>query len=451
MAELALTDLKSALLRLEPQYIVGAFAQVFALYAYWLQLPSSSPPRAGAHSILYLQAGLGMLNGKLPYLHFWLTKPPGVYEYAALLALVTGGNRVAMQVLAAGISLGLFVGLVVLVHLITEHLTGSRLIALTTASGVLSAAMLYNVATRGVMPKLTVTFLGVFALFAYIQNRPLLSSVLAAIAASFWHVGVVFPVGVVLGFGYRYGWRSSEFKRAFGALALTTVIVLLPFLLTGTRALLPMAVQLFIVQLLFSTNTPPILSTISRLYQLFGVQLFVMFLGALGYLAAIYQSRHADLPTGAILVSGTGLWLLFVLFTLEFDGGRDALVLVGVSYLGTGLLLGILSQQVDLSSSVQAVQSFSVSPTALVLCLLLVLALTQSPLMNEMPLAAQSSEFHDPYWNGELWDSCHIMWPFGPEERWMRIFGTEWEAETCWGSDPANDLPALIEFAKQAL
>lgn len=283
-------------------------------------------------------AGWSVTQGSVPYADFIDPKPPLVFEFLAVLAVLTGGHMLAYHVLVISTTIAVSVGSLVLLGLLTEEMTGNRTAALVAGVVPLAYPPFHILPAQGIRVKFFTLFFGLLAVYLLRRDRPLASGATAAIAAGFWQFGIVFPV-LVLGATVAHAlgvtdatvdsdpWRPVEYVvLGGGSVALATVI---PIVLSGAAG--PMIAEVVVANVYSSESIRPIF----RLYRGFimlGYSSLLILSGIAGLLLATYRRR-----IDAWVLVGSA-WFGIQIFILDFDGPPDLLAGVAFVALGTGLL-----------------------------------------------------------------------------------------------------------------
>lgn len=155
---------------------------------------------------LFLLGGLKTAQGHVPYLHLWDVKPPGIHLTAGVLAVVSGGSRQLLYVLGNAANGVALVGSCLLAGVIVSHVTGRQLPALAAGASPLAYQATYEFVPAGIRPKYFLGLFGLLSMYLLLKRRPFLSGAAAALVASYWQLGVVFPAVAV-------AWALAERRR----------------------------------------------------------------------------------------------------------------------------------------------------------------------------------------------------------------------------------------------
>lgn len=252
------------------------------------------PPALTPDSALYLYVGRRMATGALPYLTTWDVKPPAIFETTALISILVGGDSLLMHAVglvgnAVAIALSC-----VLLALIARRLTANRIAALAAGLTPLAYPYTYLYAAHGIRAIYFLCVFGLAAIYFYLDDRVILSTASGALAAAYWHFGLVFPLAVVGAYWYRAlrfpgdqtgstdgTGRSTNRPGHDGWLALGTLLaaallVCAPLVLGG--ALGPLLIQTVVVHLVAAERISP-LGNLRVYLSLFG---FLSVVGAYG-------------------------------------------------------------------------------------------------------------------------------------------------------------------------
>lgn len=274
----------------------GAFGRNVLTY-WWIVLPALAslsvsavsiyprvtrrPPAVTPDSALYLYVGRRMAGGALPYLTTWDVKPPAIFETTALLSILVGGDSLSMHAIGLAANAVVLSLSCVLLALIARRLTANRIAALAAGLTPLAYPYTYLYAAHGVRAIYFLCVFGLATIYFYLDDRVILSTASGALAAAYWHFGLLFPLATLGAYWYR-ALRSPENGRdrsanrtgphegwlSLGTLLAVTLLVCAPFVLGG--ALGPLLIQTVVVHVVAAERIFP-LGNLRVYLSLFGL------------------------------------------------------------------------------------------------------------------------------------------------------------------------------------
>jgi hypothetical protein len=183
---------------------------------------------------IYQHIGWYLTNGGVLYVDAWEPKLPLSFETTAVLSYLAGGDMYLYQLLNVVLMMLAVVAIVLLVGLLTHHLTNDAFSSIVAG---ISMFLLPGFAVRpayGFKAKYLVLFTGLLALYLSINDRPLASGVAAAASVGYWQLAIVFPL-LVTGLALQERDSRTSVAVVIGGVGVAA-LMLLPVLLLWESA-----------------------------------------------------------------------------------------------------------------------------------------------------------------------------------------------------------------------
>lgn len=347
-------------------------------------------------------------RGRSPYLYVWDVKPPGIHELSALLSLLSLGNPHIHAVLNTLASVAAISGIIMLVGLLVFEFTQNSLAAYAAGTLPLAMPMFYQLPANGLRPKFFVLAFGLLALYWSLYDKWLRSGAVAALAASFWQLGIIFPILVGAAAVRK---QKASAKQAFAGMAAATVAVLLPVVIAGPLVFESMLVQVLLSPFLTSESAA-IGQRLTKAIGLLGPATPAVALGVAG----TALSRHYK---GSWWVAGLAGWYTIQVLVLDLDGAPDLFPILIAASLGFGLLLDRVSNEtlgVLLVAFVALVMFYQTGA----------FASAQAP----VGWGYNDGSFAWHYWEQQSSDTCHIRLS-SMEKQFVESVGGSLDASKC--------------------
>ncbi|MGB9956473.1 DolP-mannose mannosyltransferase [Haloferax prahovense] len=355
-----------------------------------------NPIWIGPDALLFQYSGFVIYRGGVPYRDVWDVKPPLIHEISAVIAHSVNGNPFALAVVSTVLTSGFFVLTVYLIYKLVVEWTGNDLAAATAALVPFVLPEFYYFASRGLRPKLLVIVLGISSLYLYQKERFVFSGILAAASAGLWQFGAFFSVAI-LGHAF-YKLRYRAFVVNILSMIVTTLVVVLPFLLSGTWQ--QMIEQVVIAPLSTSENGA-IFNRILRGGYMLKLSAPLV---AIGGVSALLSNWSEYSPWW---VAPGMVWYSVQIFIFDLDGTPD--LFLGLVFVAFGI--GILSHH--LNEKWQKYFFLGVVATV-VLMFIFYLFIGFLPLYQGL----EATQLYQNYWARTLPESCHIRLS-GLEQQYM--------------------------------
>lgn len=326
--------------------LVGVALAVESLFAVRITTAHRRPPIT-QDAALFQHAGWYLAHGGRLYTDVWDLKPPLTFEITAGVSLLVGGDPYWLHLLSVAAMMLSVCGIVVLIGLLTHHLTDD--VHASLLAGV-SMFLLAGFAVRpayGFKSKYPMLLCGLLALYLFVSDRQTGAGVSAAASVGFWQLGAVFPlllVGLALD---RRDWQGLG-RVAAGGLV-TSVLMFSPVLLWGSTS--EMLVQTVLVPLSLPEETPFSM-------RLFGLAFHYKYaaplvaLGTYGLVRFGWSSAGRD--AWWVLAGAGWFWVVVLFIDFEIGGYTDLIPLTAFVAIGIGLLVASLDTPL-LSRTVVAV------------------------------------------------------------------------------------------------
>jgi hypothetical protein len=178
----------------------------------------------------------------------------------------------------------------------------------------------------GFKPKYFVILFGLLAIYAALQNRPVVSGLFGAAGMGFWQLAIVYPaVAMGLLAQRRSLQRLRWFVVGFGLL---TVAMLIPVVLWG--ALTEMFVETVLTPLI-AGNGLPLADRIELVKDIFRVPSVIVLIGLTGIALLVLDDPRVH--WWVAVVAG---WMVVQILVIDFDTAPDLLPLFAVCAIGVG-------------------------------------------------------------------------------------------------------------------
>ena len=120
--------------------------------------------QAGPDALFLEHAGWYVTQGGVPYVNMWDVKPPLSVETTAVISLLTGGNMLALHVVATLLTVALGVGITLVVFRLVADATDDEMAGLIAGLFVLAYPGFHYFAGRGFSAKFFALFFGLLAI-----------------------------------------------------------------------------------------------------------------------------------------------------------------------------------------------------------------------------------------------------------------------------------------------
>ena len=279
---------------------------------------------------LFQWGGWYWTQGGVPYYHFWDAKPPLIFETAAILSSVSGGNMYILHVLSVSVTSAAMVGTSIIIGLLAFQQTENELAGLTSGISIFMLPPYYLLSAQNLRPETMGVFFGLLSIYMYNQRNSILSGAFAAIGAGFWQLAIIFPAILL------YRARDQDFnfiKKVFVSMGAVTLITLAPFIYEGVMHPLVMSTIVWPVTTDVGTsgNIPLFLYPLRLLINMgYATPLFVI------CVVAPIALRYNSVSDVTWVGVATGLGVCLVMFT--FENASDLYPLFAVSCITVGIL-----------------------------------------------------------------------------------------------------------------
>ena len=280
-----------------------------------------------------------MFSPRVPYLHAFDIKPPGIFELAALLSLVSGGDPYLLALISILAATGSVVLTVALIGMLVYEHTGSSYAAYVAGTVPLTYPPYYQMAAAGLRPKHFAPVFGLLGVFLILRRRWFLGGIATAFAAASWQLAIIFPIAAVLS-ATRNGDSRAKYRTVVG-MGIAVIIVCAPFVLAGRSALTSMVLQ-SILPVIHSPSVERIslLGRLAKFVRFYRVAALFIVAGIVG--AATF--RDFDRAAWVPLVAG---WFSLGLLAFDFGGLADTFLFLVTASVGAGFLAFALPSHVD--------------------------------------------------------------------------------------------------------
>jgi hypothetical protein len=312
-----------------PILVVGAVAVVALATTIQFAL---DPFYVNKDSALFQHGGWYMGQGATLYVDIWDLKPPLIFWLSGILAFFSFGNMALLHVYGVLAAVTAVVGGLVFVGLTTHRLTDDGFASVTAAASMLVLTSVYTFPYAGIRPKYFAFLCGAAALYFAVEDRHLLSGVVAALATGFWHLAgplAFLVVGMAL---QREGVRAAG-RTIAGGVAVA-VLTVLPFVLTGT--VIPLFVEVVLAPIYGVERYTLLSRSLTTLVEL-GPSVLLVPVAAIGWVWGVRENWREYWWVA------TGGTLYFCQVFLEFQGAIELVLLFLFVALGVGLLVAELS------------------------------------------------------------------------------------------------------------
>lgn len=217
---------------IEPNYLVtlavtGLIVQ--ALFA-WRIIGADRRPPMTRDAALFEHGGWYIANGAAMYHDIWDPKPPLAFEIPGVLAVITD-NLYALHLLNVALMCIAAIGSMVLVGLLTKHLTGDSSAATVAGLAMLVLPGILVRTTLGFKAKYLVIAFGLLAVSLALHRYPFWSGLVAAASTGVWQIAIIFPLvvfGIVLDRDER-----DQVLRVIAGVTVMVVVMLIPVIKWG--------------------------------------------------------------------------------------------------------------------------------------------------------------------------------------------------------------------------
>ncbi len=312
-----------------PLLVVGAVVVVGLATALMF---AESPFYVNKDSALFQHGGWYMGQGATLYVDIWDLKPPLIFWLTSVLAFFSFGNMALLHVYGVLAAVAAVVGGLVFVGLTTHRLTDDGFASVVAAASMLVLTSVYTFPYAGIRPKYFAFLCGAAALYFAIEDRHLVSGVVAALATGFWHLAGPLAFLVVAMALQRAGIRAAA-RTVAGGVAVATLTVL-PFVLTGTA--IPLFVEVVLAPI-YGVERYTLLSRFLTTLIELGPGILLVPLAAVGWVGALRENWHEYWWVAA------GGVIYFLQVFLEFQGAIELVLLFIFVALGVGLLVATVS------------------------------------------------------------------------------------------------------------
>lgn len=383
--------------------------------------------RISTDSALFQHTGWYMTQGAIPYVDVWDVNPPLTFLIAAGLALLTGGNMVALHVASVALTVVAVLAGVVLTGWVAFDVTGDDAAAVAAGLVVLAVPEMYGLVGYGIRSQYFAFAFGALALALVRRDRPAWAGASAAASAGVWQPGGGLAL-LVVGIAGQRGGRRTALAAVGGGLALATLVVV-PFAAAG--AVVPMVVQVVVAPVVGGEPY----TLVERGYQLLltmGYAVVVLPIGLLGWIrAARDRSSEWWIPAGGVLFS-------LMLAVVNFNGSLDAALWLLFAGLGVALVVAKLPAGwrwrvvAGLAVLVAVAPVWSVVPATPLKSPVEAGAERAEP--ETVPALVETQSSVPPmwkiYWQQRIPERCHyrLSWT---ELRWIATTPADLDAEEC--------------------
>lgn len=289
---------------------------------------SQNPFYIHKDSALFQHGGWWITEGGRLYVDIWDLKPPLIYFVTTLLAFVSFGDMALLHLLSIGLTVGIVIGGVTLVGVLTHRLTGDGVASLTAGLTMFILASLYTFPVAGIRPKYFALLCGVGGLVLAVDDRPFVGGLVGAAAAGFWQLGAPMAF-LVVGICLQRGGARAAGRAVAGGLTMT-VLTVLPFVLTGR------AIPLFVEAVLAAVYGVERYTIVGRVLLIgveygYGAAVIPLAIYGWGRGLAVDASQYWWVAVGGVIYLGQ--------IFLEFQGAIELVLLFVFLALGVGVAI----------------------------------------------------------------------------------------------------------------
>lgn len=328
------------------QYSVQGMGSVYEEYSHWLLavvLPPlglqivqiwrlihqfDRPPMAPDAGI-FQHIGWLITNGGQLYVDAWEPKLPLPFETTALLSLLSGGDMYLYQLLNITLMALASVGSIVLVALLTHHITHNEVASVLAGSSLLLLPGYLIRPAYGFKAKYMLLFFGLLAIYMILNEHPLLSGAAAAMSFGYYQLGAIFPLVVVGLAWHRWGPRTTEKVVVTGVVV--TLISLSPVLFLW-EASSQLVAQALIIPAIVGGEAPLVEKVLAGAAHFKWASPFVI-IGGIGFLRSIREKLGAE----HWWMTACTIWFGFALFFVDFDTGGYTDLIPGLAFMAIGI------------------------------------------------------------------------------------------------------------------
>jgi hypothetical protein len=380
-----------------------------------------------------MHGGWYMLNGGVPYVNIWDVKPPLAFEIPAILWMFSFGEPAVMYAFSVIITGVATCGIVLLVCILVEELTGDGWAGLIAGISTFAFPFLFYYPVKGFRPKSLVFLFGLLGLVLAIRDRPFMAGAIAAASAGLWQMAAIFPL-LAIGIIIR---RDSSIRRLLAGEFVAMLVVTLPIVALGGGQ-----------EMLVETVLIPLTSTEGSSLGFVAIKTVFLVAAAVpvllaGFVGIIIATKRDPADQWWLAVGG-GWFIIQV--TVDLDYFPDLFGLYLFAAIGTGLLAsGPIRKWFRSPAPCVAVLSI----LAMMVVTNGVLGLAVGPASGYNPIAAteeitssvpnisipENKEFPDKYgpyyevspgeymndlfWKQQIPPYCHYRFSI-PEKRWLQ-------------------------------
>ncbi|MFC7189083.1 DolP-mannose mannosyltransferase [Halocatena marina] len=307
----------------------------------------SGRPEINGDGLFFLFSGRSWVtNGVTPYRNLIDIKPPVTHEFAALIAVISGGDPFLMAFLADFTTSAAVVGIVVLVGQLAYQQARDPRAAYAAGTAVLFFPLYYSY--PGFRPKYFTVAFGLLSVWLLTREQPAGAGASAAVAAGFWQFGAIFPVLVLGQTAVRRDWSATI--RSLAGIVVVVIVVILPIALAGILAVGDMLEQVIFFPIIASEDMP-LAVRIDKFVAILGPAVPAVIIGVLGALLPAATAIKRRVLNRSRQRADPGLWLsilagwfILQVFVFDLDAGIDLLPLLACCALGYGALGRVLDE-----------------------------------------------------------------------------------------------------------
>lgn len=320
-------------------HYIPAIIYLFLLSILFLIQPQR---KVGKDTAFFIATGQYLLEGRFVYQHIWDLKPPAIHLTSGILAMFSSGSWKIQYILSVVLMVFLLGLMLVLTAETIRELTGSHSASVVAALIPLSFPTFMTHPLTAMRPALIVAALLPVVAYCVMDDRPLFAGAIAALMAGYWQpmIGIPFVLVTVAAV------TELSVKRVISGGAITTVILVCPFVISG--ALPELIIQVIIAPLATQAYDPGVIQVIQHSHGKFGPNLPIIILTIAGSPIVAKRAIANRNPTYLFVIGSFG-WLLYQIFEITFNGLPDAYPFITAS----GLVAGLVVTEITMSNQTE--------------------------------------------------------------------------------------------------
>lgn len=295
----------------------------------WRLIRGFERPPMAPDAAIFQHIGWVVARGGRLYVDAWEPKLPLPFQTTAALAVLAGGDMSLFHLLNIALMVFAAVGSMVLVGLLTHHITGDEGASLLAGLSLLLLPGYLIRPAYGFKAKYLLLFCGLLSIYLLLNDHPVASGAAAAASVGYYQLGVIFPL-VVVGLAWQRSGVRTAGKVVASGIALT-VLSFAPVLFVWHSAS-EFVAQAFVIPLAVGGGAGLLEKVLAGGVHFKWASPFVL-VGGYGFISSVRD----DLGTDHWWVTVCTLWFALALFLIDFDVGGYTDLIPGLAFMAIGI------------------------------------------------------------------------------------------------------------------